>query len=162
MPRVKRKALGRTGYTAQHFDELMSGAAYFGPCFDYDRFQRDANSCAARGGTPEDVADARALFDDVAAETRGLWNDSRDWLLDEWIHEEEPAGIINNGERNGPCTRPWAWWEFDAPEPRRQLSDGPPNSTMQDDHPSGGLLSYGVPRYCAASTDWDIEYESTG
>ena len=92
---------------------------------------------------------------------RALWSDSREWLLGEWIYEDEPAGILSNNERSGPCTRPWCWWELDSTEPRRQLSDGPTNSTMDDDHPSGGKMNYGIPQCFAADPDWHLEYAST-
>lgn len=46
-------------------------------------------------------------------ERRALWEERRDELMGEWIQEE-------------PGTRPWAWWEFDAPERRRRI-DGKPH-----------------------------------
>lgn len=39
---------------------------------------------------------------------REAWEDLRDELLPAWIAEN-------------PGTRPWAWWKFDAPEPRRRI-----------------------------------------
>src|SRR5262249_38366366 len=38
---------------------------------------------------------------------RVAWNELRAEILDEFI-------------ANNPGHRPWAWWQFDAPEPRRQ------------------------------------------
>ncbi|MCC6228523.1 MAG: hypothetical protein IT432_04775 [Phycisphaerales bacterium] len=39
---------------------------------------------------------------------RRAWEELRDELLPEFIREH-------------PLTRPWAWWRFDAPEPRSPL-----------------------------------------
>jgi hypothetical protein len=36
------------------------------------------------------------------------WSEIRDALLPDWI-------------KNHPCTRPFAWWTDDAPEPRRRV-----------------------------------------
>jgi hypothetical protein len=44
----------------------------------------------------------------TAAVARACWEAVRDELLSEWIAEY-------------PGTRPWAFWEFDAPEPRLRL-----------------------------------------
>ena len=163
MPRVKRKPRGRTGYTPRHIEELLSGHTFIiGTGFGYDRFREHADRCLARGGTTEEAAYARAQFEAVRADMRELWNDSRTWLVGEWIHSDEPAGFIINSERSGPGTRPWCWWELDAPEPRRQLSDGPPNSTMQEDQLGGGKLNYGIPCWFATVADGEIQYESQG
>ena len=163
MPRVKRKPRQRTGYTEHHFAELMTGFAYFGPCFYYDRLEQAADFCASGGGTPEAVAEARKRFEAVRAEMIELWEDSRSWLMFEWL---EPGniphitGYVQNDLKGpGKCTRPWCWWEFSAPEPRRQISDGPPNSIMDDDHSSAGKLHYGVPRCVATKADFEIQYE---
>ena len=40
-----------------------------------------------------------------------LWAEHREDLPAEWI-------------RRQPGTRPWLWWRFDAPEPRRQADSG--------------------------------------
>ena len=166
MPRVKKRALARTGYTKAHFQELMGGHAYLGPGFYYSRLEHAADYCIGGGGTPQQAAVARAEFDAVVAEMRELWEDSRDWLLGEWM---DPGNIphitgwpSHDQHGPGPCTRPWAWWTFDATEPRRQTSDGPANSTMTDGLPGEGKLNYGIPQCFAAAHDWNIEYESQG
>jgi hypothetical protein len=40
------------------------------------------------------------------------WRELREELLDAWIAEH-------------PGSRPWAWWRWDSPEPRRQVRPGP-------------------------------------
>lgn len=41
---------------------------------------------------------------------REAWGDLREEMLPEFIREH-------------PFTRPWAWWRFDAPQPRKQRID---------------------------------------
>lgn len=69
---------------------------------------------------------------------RRAWQASRDGLLAEYV-------------RTNPLSRPRAWWDYDAPEPRRVVS-GPPL-------PEGVVLSCGVPR-CHAPGDPEREYET--
>lgn len=52
-------------------------------------------------GIAPDGAEALLFLGDSAA-CRRTWRDLRDELLPDWIREH-------------PGTRPWAWWEFDAP-----------------------------------------------
>lgn len=44
---------------------------------------------------------------------RTAWEDLRDEIMGEWIQKH-------------PGTRPWGWWQFEAPEPRRRV-DGKPH-----------------------------------
>ncbi|MDX9861651.1 MAG: terminase large subunit [Rhodospirillales bacterium] len=60
---------------------------------------------------------------------------SREELAAAW--ERLRAAILADWIRERPGTRPWAWWEFDALEPRRQISGGPPRD--------GDGLWFGVP-----------------
>src|SRR5262249_49105146 len=46
---------------------------------------------------------------------REAWEQLRERVLAEHIAEQ-------------PGTRPWAWWQWDAPEPRRKLDPGPESS----------------------------------
>ena len=46
-------------------------------------------------------------FGSDRAALREAWDDSREWYLARWVQEH-------------PGTRPWAWWRFDATEPRRR------------------------------------------
>ena len=38
-------------------------------------------------------------------EVAAAWDDLGDEIMGRWL--------VDN-----PCTRPWGWWQFDAPEPR--------------------------------------------
>jgi hypothetical protein len=60
-------------------------------------------------GDDFEMIDGPFLGDDELAEA---WEDLRDELVAEHIAQE-------------PGTRPWAWWRWEAPEPRRQISAGP-------------------------------------
>src|SRR5262245_24475643 len=82
MPRKRRLAKSRLGWTDDHRDYLI------------------------RGWTFPDSQ----LTD---AEARAAWEVLRDGLLPEFIAEN-------------PGRRPWAWWAFDAPGPRRRI-DGRPH-----------------------------------
>ena len=50
----------------------------------------------------------------------------RDELLDYWTQDNAKwEGEVSNlwtPEPGGPGTRPWAWWQFEAPKSRRQIS----------------------------------------
>lgn len=102
-------------------------------------------------------------FDSEVA-AREAWEEHRAVLLDEWIADN-------------PCTRPYSWWAFDAPERRRCLNGLHPHDCPaykaqieRVGGPSsyGGAafaLSYGVPRLghgceqCAESPEFEIEAE---
>ena len=83
------------------------------------RPHKRAKKAAAAGGDMYDHLQTGNCFgclvnppqhtdDDVAA----AWAESRDTVVGEWIREK-------------PGTRPWGWWAFDAPEPkRRERTDG--------------------------------------
>ena len=57
---------------------------------------------------------------------REAWEQNRDWLLQYWIGPLAPRGmdpdmslhLINYVDTQGPGTRPWAWWRYDAPTSR--------------------------------------------
>jgi hypothetical protein len=55
-----------------------------------------------------DFADSRGNPADHEAELRGLW-------------PEREAEVLSWYSKHFPGTRPWAWWRFSAPEPRRRL-----------------------------------------
>lgn len=60
---------------------------------------------------------------------------SREALRAAW--ERLGPAITGDWIREQPGTRPWAWWEFEAAEPRRQISGGPPRE--------GDGLWFGLP-----------------
>jgi hypothetical protein len=77
------------------------------------------------------------LLDDGAL--RLAWEQLRDELLAEHVAEH-------------PGSRPWAWWRWDAPEPRRQVRPGP--------EPIGPPTWYGMPaRYRGIPPDDMYESE---
>jgi len=53
--------------------------------------------------------------------------------------------------REHPGTRPWAWWRWDAPEPRQQVADGP--------EPIGSAVWFGMPA-CYKGIPAEGMYES--
>lgn len=50
-----------------------------------------------------------------------------------------------------PGSRPWAWWKWEAKEPRRRL-DGLPHYCNE--------FYFGVPQFAFTAEDCDVEYES--
>jgi len=59
-------------------------------------------------------------------EERASWERHRDELMEFWLQDPEEWEKANPDRDQwvepvpgGPGTRPWAWWEYDAPEPRR-------------------------------------------
>lgn len=71
------------------------------------------------------VPPCRAYF--LQDRARTLWNANRAELLAEWITDR-------------PGSRPWAWWKWDAPEPRRRRLGG-------TGRPWASSLSFGLPTY---------------
>ena len=101
--RVRRRAkLRREGYTPAHAYQLLKGYTFL-----YEGY-----------GRPE-----RGDFDDATA--RADWETHRAELMAYWC--QDPAGWTSDpsepqwiqAEPGGPGSRPWAWWTFEAPEPRR-------------------------------------------
>jgi len=78
-------------------------------------------------------------FDEERA--RQAWFEIGDELVAEHIH------------RNGAGTRPWAWWRWSAPEPRRRVDGGA-------ERPAGTRLSFGRPAELRNTEDFEAEYES--
>jgi hypothetical protein len=66
----------------------------------------------------------------------GIWEEMRDYVLDLHLHGSEDCSDFTFSPQ--PFSRPWAWWRFDAPEPRRQLRPGP--------EPVGPIEWFGRPR----------------
>ena len=90
------------------------------------------------------------------------WLDLRDKLLRQWIAEQ-------------PGTRPYAWWRFDAPEPRRRI-DGKPHPFENPERRArvkrwkqegftwtahrAYLLYFGIPTSLIVRDDFEAEYET--
>ncbi len=142
MPRVLRREHKRIGHTDDHYQELLYGHVFGRGGFGYDHLSDAVRYSKGRGDTRAQAAGHRRVLKAVRAEMKALWEGSKDRLMDEWF---DSVSL---------CTRPWAWWTFDATEPRLQVSDGPLNSTMPD-----GQLDFGVPRMCGVRADFDCEYE---
>jgi hypothetical protein len=71
------------------------------------------------------------------------WTEARKELIPEWIREH-------------PCSRPWAFWEFDAPGPRRRVGG---SGRRERNAP----LNYGVPSgtwFTGVNVDDPPRYES--
>lgn len=70
---------------------------------------------------------------EVMAAAREGWEQLRDEIMEAWIAER-------------PGTRPWAWWEWDAPE-RRRCIEGPGHHCMRNPNAPEWTkrLTFGVP-----------------
>ena len=87
-------------------DVLLAGQGYYTP---------------TRGGFPKNATPQQHA--DAIEEMRCDWELHRDRLLHWWITGEgEPSTmkLWTFVSVNVPGTRPWAWWEFDAPEDARE------------------------------------------
>ena len=67
--------------------------------------------------------------DPVPEDPAEEWSTWREMILEEWAAAR-------------PGSRPWAWWAFEAPGPRRQVGPGPRSI--------GPQLWFGVPRFLEA------------
>jgi hypothetical protein len=67
------------------------------------------------------------------------WEDLAEELLEQWTVSGIPDDVATwiAGEPARPGTRPWAWWAFDSPGPRRQVAPGP--------EPIGPVDWFGMP-----------------
>jgi hypothetical protein len=105
---VKRRAkLRRAGYAPQHETQLLVGHDWFGDAYGEDR----------RG---------RRAFEADAA--RADWEAVREELLAYWISDPggwrplDDVSLFRQCRPGGPGSRPWAWWTWDAPAPRRVVA----------------------------------------
>lgn len=81
-----------------------------------------------------------------------LWRRHRTALLRWWT--ADPGDQGGSIRPSGPGTRPWAWWHFDAPEPRRILFRDEATQTCAEAGivPQGGFqFSFGIP---VTYVDW--------
>ena len=99
-------------------------------CTGFDWFR------AAYGERPPDWAQLKADWADVGAELVAL-------------HVQHHPG-----------SRPWAWWQLDAPERRRRV-DGQPHPHDDGSTPSmHAALWYGCPAHLMRESHFDALYES--
>lgn len=85
-----------------------------------------------------------ARYTATLAIVRRCWEELRDELLERWIAAR-------------PGTRPWAWWQFDAHEPRRLLP-GSPGFSLDPVPPD--CVSFGMVHCSCRAEEFDNEYES--
>jgi hypothetical protein len=78
------------------------------------------------GEEPERDTSAAALY---ASRLFHKGNIEAAWMRDR-------AGLLRSWLREHPCTRPWAWWEFDAP---REQVDGSPFKECPQRRRLGGI-----------------------
>jgi hypothetical protein len=70
-----------------------------------------------------------------------------DDLLEAW--QELRCELMEQHQGERPGSRPWAWWENDAPEPRRRIKEGGPCSFFRSP------ATFGIPSNCD-----EAEFES--
>jgi hypothetical protein len=97
MPRKRRLAKGRRGELSPSLHEFFATGDRFAP-----------RAAAAGLGSKWGVV----LLLPGLPHQEQAWREHRDVMLGDWIAER-------------PGTRPWAFWRFDAPEPRRILEQEP-------------------------------------
>jgi len=76
-----------------------------------------------------------------------LWKENREWILPWWTQTENeplPNGLqslikLSDHHEVGPCTRPWAWWQYDALKENRRIVSGkyPKHVTFSFGRPTG-------------------------
>jgi hypothetical protein len=105
MPRIKRVRRNRRnmGFTIKHLDQFRHG-------HDYGFWEKGTYFGDVHVGGA-----GRGAFEEA-------WPIFRDEILHDWIRMDEPRA----SGHGGPGSRPYAWWELDAPE-RRMRIDGLPH-----------------------------------
>ena len=96
MPVVKRKDKRRHGWDAEDRLHLLHGCSYFGTLAGCGEFGRFSD-------LPKNQARAKLV--------REAWDDLGEELTKQYV-------------ANYPGCRPWAWWQFDAPEQPRDDETG--------------------------------------
>lgn len=86
------------------------------------------------------------------------WGNGKDFRRDEaaaaWAELREEILAAHVAEH--PCTRPWAWWEFEAPEIRRRV-DGGAHPCLP---PRSWPARWGRPAGVAGADEFEALYES--
>ncbi len=153
MPRVNRRPKKRTsGYTPEHLYVLRYGHDFWG-----------LFSGGMRGPRNSDIRDMDAVLQ--------AWEALGGEILKDWIRCEPPNEATSYA---CPGTRPWAWWEFDAPELRRR-TDGKPHPFENPDRIAhvaekeaefpgyaerAMRVWYGLPALFCTPDDFGAEYET--
>ena len=92
---------------------------------------------------------------------RQAWERHRETLLGYWAGSTTATpstpgarGDLGKPRPGGPGTRPWGWWQYDAPEPRRRI-------TGQGEPAEGSPLAFGIPtRWRSIDPDDPPRYET--
>ena len=84
--------------------------------------------------------EAEALTD---TQLEVAWHRHKGAILDWWLHTY-------------PGTRPWAWWQYEAQEPRKMVASGPTRHKGLKDVLRGRRLSYGLPADTQGIADYDL------
>ena len=122
MPTTRRRRLRerRRDFTVNHLFFLNLGYAFF---VHYPYGNPHHGEICSRSDD--------AQFDEETC--RADWLEQRDELMAHWMQDPAIWGKTNQPsfavvEPGGPGTRPWAWWYFDAPEPRPVVGETAPGN----------------------------------
>ncbi len=87
------------------------------------------------------------LFGDNYPSEVEAWVALKDDILSAWVTEH-------------PRSRPWGWWQYDAPGYRERI-DGKPHPFEDPDRPENmKKLLFGKPCCYTCQDDWDAKYET--
>ena len=128
MSRKTRRRKG-TGYSDQHRKILLEGRAFF-----TDKAKDFYTDAAIIGRPAYNMPVVQAAWDELRGE-----------LLPKYIQDH-------------PGRRPWAWWKFDAPAPRRRCLTG--NDPYDDPNlPKWAALNFGICQVFSSPdpVDWETE-----
>lgn len=148
MPRVSRYQHRRMAtITRDHLHELYVGYPDLDG-FGLQKLETSLQQC--EHAKPTEAEPLRHERDELRELMRLVWDALRADLLGCWVIEN-------------PATRPWSWWEWDAPEPRRLVS-GPGNHSLTDPSSSEfGRRWFGLPTVLVVEDHHDPSvYEGEG
>lgn len=88
----------------------------------------------------------------ILADMQRVWDSVKKGLLAHWI-------------RHHPGTRPWAWWQFEAPEKHRRILSGPGYRSLAPDSPccetmKRTAIRFGVCALLGPEAEWKNICES--
>ena len=116
--RVRTRRSRTPGYEVRHRYQILTGGDFFGAYGEGEHF---------------DHRTAQVHWQEHRAELLAYWTQP----FEAWRREHGQTSF-ENPEPGGPGTRPWAWWEFEAPGPRRRV--GGTGAALPD-----APLSFGCP-----------------